>query len=132
MHVIAALWSFIARLQSMRMLFLADMKCLSSPKLPATIQGRERSNINPHSVDTVLGSTTKAKMNVHAVCRTKMHTCIIVAVFSLYCTIIIFMQVIHDCIYVDYLRNTYMCMCDKFRRHLSTGRTVNVFTDGPL
>ena len=56
MHVIAALWSFIARLQSMRMLFLADMKCLSSPELPAAIQGRERSNINPHSVDTVLGS----------------------------------------------------------------------------
>ena len=38
----------------MRMLCLADRKCLSSPELPAAIQGRERSNINPHSVATVL------------------------------------------------------------------------------
>ena len=38
----------------MGMLFLADMKCLSSPELPAAIQGGERSNINHHSVATVL------------------------------------------------------------------------------
>ena len=41
----------------MGVLCLADIKCLSSPELPAAIQGRERSNINHHSVDTVLETT---------------------------------------------------------------------------
>ena len=56
------------------MLFLADMKCLSS---------REKSNINPHAVDTALESIIVYKQGT-GMYGIKMHAHMIVTLAQLY------------------------------------------------